>query len=115
MSQIMELDITTIGQVKSMKGKNECLPWEYLKKFFAKCEDEERVFKVFVIVVYEMVIFSKIPNHIEAVVLDLVEQVEHQANPILAIMAETIRSLNFFQKKRRKTIRRVRSAFVRLD
>ena len=39
---------------------------EILKKFFAKCENEEQVFKVFVIVVYEMVIFPKVPNHIEA-------------------------------------------------
>ena len=51
---------------------------EILKKFFAKCEEEEEhVFKVFAIVVYEMVIFPKVSNYIEAIVANLVEQVEH--------------------------------------
>ena len=99
MSQIMGLDMMTIGQMKIMKGKSECLPWEFLKKFLAKCEDEERVFKVFVVVVYEMVIFPKVPNHIEAVVVDLVEQLDNQANPIPTIITETIRSLSFCCRK----------------
>ena len=99
MSQTMGLDMTIIGQMKSMKGKNECLPWEFLKKFLAKCEDQKRVFKVFGIVVYGMVIFPKVLNHIKAIVVDLVEQVDNQANLVPIIMAETIRSLNFCQKK----------------
>ena len=68
MSQIIRMDMTAISQMKTTKGKSECLPWEFLKKFFKKCEDEEQVFKVFVIVVYEMVIFLKVSNHIEAAV-----------------------------------------------
>ena len=73
MSQIMGLDAIIIGQMKTMKGKSECLPWEFLKKFLAKCEDKERVFKVFAIVMYGMVIFPKVTIHIEAIVVDLVE------------------------------------------
>ena len=111
----MGLDITTIGQVKSMKGKRECLLWEFLKKFLAKCEDEEQVFKVFTIVVYEMVIFPKVLNHIEVVVANLVEQIEHQANHVPAIVTETIYSLNFCRKKRRRTIHQVCSTFIRSD
>ena len=99
MSQIIGLDMAAIGQMKTMKGKSECLPWEFLKKFFAKCKNEERIFKVFTIVVYEMVIFLKVLNHVEADIVDLVEQVDNQANLIPAIMAETIHSLNFCQKK----------------
>ena len=70
-----------------------------MKNFLAKCEDQERVFKVFAIAVYEMVIFPKVLNHIESVVVSLVEQVDNQANLVLAIFAETIRSLNFCRKK----------------
>ena len=73
MSQIMGMDITTINQVKTMKGKSECILWEFLKKFLAKCEDEKRIFTIFAIVVYGMVIFQKVPNHIEVAMLDLVE------------------------------------------
>ena len=95
----MGLDITTIGQVKSMKGKRECLLWEFLKKFLAKCEDEEQVFKVFTMEVYRIVIFLKVPNHVETVIVDLVEQVDNQANPDSDIVVEIICSLNFFRTK----------------
>ena len=60
MSQIMGMDMATISQVKTKKGKNGCILWEFLKKFLAKCEDEERIFTVFAIVVYVMVIFPKV-------------------------------------------------------
>ena len=70
MSQIMGMDMATISQVKTMKGKSKCIPWEFLKKFLAKCEDEEWIFTVFSIVLYGMVIFPKVSNHIEAVVVD---------------------------------------------
>ena len=97
MSQIMGIDATIIGQMKSQKGKNECLPWDFVKKFLAKCE--ERVFNVFAMVVYRMVIFLKVPNHIKAAMVDFVKQVNNQANPVPTIIAETIHSLNFYRRK----------------
>ena len=69
----MGMDITTINQVKTMKGKSECILWEVLKNFLAKCEDEKQIFTIFAIVVYGMVIFQKVTNHIEAAMVDLVE------------------------------------------
>ena len=74
-------------------------PWNFVKKFLAKCDEEERVFNVFAMAVYRMVIFSKVPNHIEAVVVDLVEQINNQADPVTTIIVKTIRSLNFCHKK----------------
>ena len=41
MSQIMGLDAMIIGQMKSQKGKSECLPWNFLKNFLAKSEHQE--------------------------------------------------------------------------
>ena len=49
--------------------------------------------------VYEMVIFPKVPNYIEAAVVDLVEQAKSQANLVSTIIVETIRSLNYYCKK----------------
>ena len=40
---------------------------------------------------YGMGIFSKVSNHIQAIVVDLVEQVEHQANLVPTIVAKTLR------------------------
>ena len=68
-------------------------------KFLAKCKDEELVFNVFTVAMYGMVIFLKVPNHIEAAMVNLVEQVTSQANLVLAIIVKTIRSLNFCRKK----------------
>ena len=95
----MGLDATIIGQMKSLKGKSEYLSWDFLKKFLTKCEDQERVFKVFAVFIYGMAIFPKVLNHIEASVVDLVEQVDNQANLVSAIVAKTIRSLNFCHGK----------------
>ena len=41
MSQIMDIDAKVIGQMKKQKGKSECLLWDFVKKYFAKCEDNE--------------------------------------------------------------------------
>ena len=95
----MGIDANIIGQMKSQRGTNECLLWDFVKKFLAKCEDEEQVFNVFVMAVYGMVIFTKVSNHIEATVVDLVEQVNNQADLVSAIIMKTIHSLNFFCKK----------------
>ena len=46
-----------------------------------------------------MVIFLKVLNHVEAAIVDLVEQMDNQANPVSTIVVETIRSLNFCRKK----------------
>ena len=97
MSQIMGIDAKVISQVKSQKGKGECLTWDFVKKFLAKYE--EHVFNIFVMAMYEMVIFPKVPNHIEAALVDLVEHVNSQVDPLSAIFAKTIRSLNFCRKK----------------
>ena len=62
MSQIRGLDATIIGQMKSQKGKSECLLWDFVKKFLAKYEAKERVFNVFAMDIYGMAIFPKVPK-----------------------------------------------------
>ena len=54
---------------------------------------------VFTMVVYGMVIFPKVLDHVEATVVDLVEQVNSQANHVPTIVAETICSLKFCRSK----------------
>ena len=58
----MGTDAKVIEQMKKEKGKTECLPWEFVKKYLAKREDEERVSNVFAMAVYGMVIFLKVPK-----------------------------------------------------
>ena len=61
--------------------------------------DDDRVIDIFVLVVYEILIFPQSPGYIDMAVVDLIEQINNQANPVPAIIAETIRSLNFCRQK----------------
>ena len=49
--------------------------------------------------VYGTLIFLQLSGYIDAAVVDLVEQIDNQVNLIPAIIAETIRSLNYCRRK----------------
>ena len=49
----------------------------------------------FVLAIYGLVIFPGILGYIEMAVVDIFEQIQHDSNPALAILAETFRSLNY--------------------
>ena len=49
--------------------------------------------------IYGLIILPRVINHVEVIVIDFFEQVQNHANPSLAIMAETIRSLNICRRK----------------
>ena len=61
--------------------------------------EDDRVIDIFGLVVYGIFIFPQSPRYVDAVVVDLIEQINNQANPIPTIVAETIRSLNFCRRK----------------
>ena len=48
---------------------------------------------------YGILIFPQSPGYVDAAVVDLIEQINNQANPILAIVVKIIRSLNFCRRK----------------
>ena len=53
---------------------------------------------VFALAIYGLVIFPKVPGHVEVAVIDVIEQIASQANPVPAIVAETLRTLNFCRR-----------------
>ena len=86
----MDIEAKVIDQVKKKKGNSEYLPWKFIKKYLSKSEDDKRVSNLFAMAVYGMVIFPKVPFQIEAAVVDLIKQVNSQANPVPTIIFETI-------------------------
>ena len=52
---------------------------------------------VFALAIYGLVIFLKILGHVEVAVIDVIEQIESQPNPVPAIIAETLHTLNFVE------------------
>ena len=53
---------------------------------------------VFTLPIYGLVILPKVPRHVEVSVINVIEQIESQANPVPAIVAETLRTLNFCRR-----------------
>ena len=82
------------------KGKSECFAWDFFKRYIVKNDGEDRVLDVFALAIYGLVIFPKEPRHVEVAVIDVIEQIESQANSMPAIIAETFRTLNFCRKNR---------------
>ena len=60
----------------------------------------DRVIDIFALVVYGTLVFSQSPEYVDATIVDLIEQVDNQVNPIPTIIAETFRSLNYCRRNR---------------
>ena len=98
LSQLMKVEEAVVEQNIRKKGKSECFAWDFFKRYIVKNDGEDRVVDVFALAIYGLVIFSKVLGHVEVVVIDVIEQIESQANPVPAIIAETLRTLNFCKR-----------------
>ena len=54
---------------------------------------------MFALVMYRTIIFPQSPEYVDAAVVDLIEQINYLVNSFLAIIVETIRSLNYCRRK----------------
>ena len=94
----MRLEEAVVEQNIRKKEKIECFTWDFFKRYIAKNDGEDQVLDIFALAIYGLVIFPKVPGHVEVAVIDVIEQIESQANPVLAIVAETLRTLNFCRR-----------------
>ena len=91
---MMNVDASLLISVTRLKGKNECVQYDFLERYMIENDDDDRVIDIFGLVVYEILIFLQLPGYVDATVVDLIEQINNQA-----IVVETIRSLNFCRRK----------------
>ena len=75
------------------------LEWVFLRDFINTNVNEDRGLAALALSIYGLIIFPQIIGHVEVTVINLFEQVQNHANPSLAIVAETIRSLNICRQK----------------
>ena len=54
---------------------------------------------MFALVVYGIIIFPQSSGYVDVAVVDLIEQINCSVNPVLVIIAKTIRSLNYCRRK----------------
>ena len=94
----MNVEEAVVEQNIRKKGKSECFAWDFFKRYIAKNDGEDQVLDVFALAIYGLVIFPKVPGHVKVAVIDVIEQIKSQANPVPAIVAETLRTLNFYRR-----------------
>ena len=95
----MNMDANVFVPITRLKGKNECVQCDFLKRYVIENNNDDQVKDIFALVVYGTLIFPQSPRYIDATVFDLIEQIDNQVNPVSAIIAETIRSLNYCKRK----------------
>ena len=81
------------------KGGSIELEWVVLRDFINSHINEDRGLTTLALSIYGLIIFPQVIGHVEVTVIDFFEQVQNHANPSLAIVAETIRSLNICHRK----------------
>ena len=91
----MNVDASLLVFLTRLKWKNECVQCDFLERYMIENNDDDRVIDIFELVVYGILIFPQSPGYVDAAVVDLIEQINNQANHVLAIVVEIIRSLNF--------------------
>ena len=98
--QMTNIDASVFVPVTRLKGKNECVQSDFLEGYIIQNNNDDRVIGIFALVVYGTLIFPQSSGYVDAIVVDLIEQVDNQVNPVPAIIVETIRSLNYCRRNR---------------
>ena len=96
---MMDIDASVFVPLTNQKWKNECVQCDFLEKYIIENNDDNRVIGIFTLLVYGTLIFPQSLGYVDTTVVDLIEQIDNQVNPIPAIVVETIRSLNYCRRK----------------
>ena len=93
------IDVSVFVPITRLKGKNECVMYDFLERYIIENNNDDRVIDIFALVVYETLIFPQSLGYVDAAVVDLIEQIDNQVNLVPAIVAKTIQSLNYCRRK----------------
>ena len=93
------IDASVFVPITRLKGKNKCVQCDFLERYIIENNNDNRIIDIFALVVYGTLIFPQSSGYVDAAVVDLIEQIDNQVNPIPAIVVETIRSLNYCRRK----------------
>ena len=74
----------------SKKGKNKYVQCDFLEGYIIENNDDDRVINMFALVVYGTLVFLQSPRYVDATMVNLIEKIGSQANPVPVIVAEAI-------------------------
>ncbi|KAL1095353.1 hypothetical protein V6Z11_D06G150700 [Gossypium hirsutum] len=76
------------------KGECKCIPWKILRDLIIAHSDGKKKVDVFALSIYGLVIFPRALGHVDEAISDLFDRLSKGVTPVLAILAETFRSMN---------------------
>ena len=74
---MMNADASVFVPITRQKGKNECVQCDFLKRYIIENNNDDRVIDIFALVVYGTLIFPQSPGYIDAIVVDLIKQIDN--------------------------------------
>ena len=77
-----DIDASVFVPITRLKGKNECVQYDFLERYIIENNNDDRVIDIFALVVYETLIFLQSPGYIDAAVVNLIKQIDNQVNPV---------------------------------
>ena len=115
LTQMMNVDASIFVPITRQKGKNEYVQYDFLESFIIENNNDDRIIDIFALVVYGTLIYPQSSGYVDTTVVDLIEQIENQVNPVPVIVAETIRSLNYCRRKGKRGFHWLCPAVIHLD
>ncbi|MFQ6655890.1 hypothetical protein Gotur_026242 [Gossypium turneri] len=91
---IMGMSEQWIATRIKQKGECKCIPLRNLQDLILAHPDMKKKVDVFALSIYGLMIFPRALGYIDEAVSDLFDRLDKGVTPILAILAETFRSLN---------------------
>ncbi|KAL1088060.1 hypothetical protein V6Z11_D08G225700 [Gossypium hirsutum] len=85
------------ARIKQKRG-NKCIPWKNLRDLILAHPDVRKKVDIFALSIYGLVVFPNALGHVDESVSDLFDRLDNRVTPVLAIWAETFRSLNACQR-----------------
>ena len=73
LAQMTNIDASVFVPVTRLKGKNECVQYDFLERYIIENNNDDRVVDIFALMVYGTLIFLQSPGYIDAAVVDLIE------------------------------------------
>ncbi|KAG8483915.1 hypothetical protein CXB51_023338 [Gossypium anomalum] len=76
------------------KGESKCIPWGALKDLIQSHPDEAKRIDIFALSIYGLMVFPRALGYMDEATTDLFHRLSKRVTSVLAILAETFRSLN---------------------
>ncbi|MBA0819335.1 hypothetical protein Gohar_028432 [Gossypium harknessii] len=91
---ITEMSEQWVAARIKQKRDSKCIHWKNLRDLILAHPDVRKRVDIFALSSYGLVVFPKALEHVDEAVSNLFDRLDKMVTPVLAILAETFKSLN---------------------